>query len=300
MIFGEIRFLSLLGAVGSSGFPCGLGSFGQCPVQGWLCRVHREHQGAETRAAVPGCVRWQCSSSPDPAPGRAPRSPVEKEHVTLRTLHPGTRLVKWGTETPRPYGKARAHPSTVQPGSSCTASSRHCSPAWLANSSAHAGKGRGKSADSPSESASTGLNSHREPSRRSVLSCTGSLNSVTLSFGPTHKHNSQISHTLPQGSKHYLDKWMVWKPQSYRNHDKNPSLILHSIQQPPAISHISSTKDKTHVRNISAGTGSTSLQQKHSPGPRQQPGTQRVTRMEQGSTWGHGSSRGTIPPHAQW
>lgn len=195
--------------MGSSGFLCSLGSSGQCPVQGWLCCVRSEHQGAETGATVPGCVRWQCSSSPDPAPGRAPRSPAEKEHVTPRTFTPRHEAAEAGHRDPRALREGKS-PSQHCPARVQMHRELLALPSCLACQQLSPwGQRKGEKCRLSVRAWSTGLSPGREESRRSVLSCTRSLNSTTLSFGLTHKHNSQISRTLPQGSKHYLDKQMV-------------------------------------------------------------------------------------------
>lgn len=77
-----------------------LGSFGQLevPGMGLALPVHIEsNREAEPGAIVPGCVRWQRCSSPDPVPGRAPVWPVEEKHIIellRKHLQSGVSLLK--------------------------------------------------------------------------------------------------------------------------------------------------------------------------------------------------------------
>lgn len=109
-------------------------------------------------------------------------------------------------------GKARPHPSTAQPGSNCAVLPRALRapllPGSLTAQSVEPKAGGGKH-QVPPRIHGAELSPCREASRRLVPSCRRSLNSITLSFGPTCERNSQQYHTFPQGSKHYLDERMI-------------------------------------------------------------------------------------------
>lgn len=114
----------------------------------------------------------------------------------------------WKEATQEGESLSRHRPARVQ--LRCAAASPRCSPpARLANSSARGAESQGESTEFPPEPAGAELSPHREASRRLVLSCRRSLNSITLSFGRTCERNSQQYHTSPQGSKHYLDERMI-------------------------------------------------------------------------------------------